>query len=158
MISYLKSKEISVDITYDIMFDIIVLLHPATPRGGDQAVMPTPRGRRFPPSHQGGGAWSMVSDGVGGYHGRAELGLLCGRNQGGVGLCNHDIKKLWYHCSMISCKFLWCSYWFHLLYHIWYHGPASMILRTYDIIGPWYHIQYHVTSILLSCVISCMIS
>ncbi len=32
------------------------LLHPATPRGGDQAVMPTPRGRRLPPSLQGGGA------------------------------------------------------------------------------------------------------
>ncbi len=26
------------------------------PHGGDQAVMPTPRGRRRPPSHQGGGA------------------------------------------------------------------------------------------------------
>jgi hypothetical protein len=26
----------------------ISLLHPATPRGGDQAVMPTPRGRRLP--------------------------------------------------------------------------------------------------------------
>jgi hypothetical protein len=33
----------------------IYLLHPATPRRGDQAVMPTPRGRRRPPSHQGGG-------------------------------------------------------------------------------------------------------
>ena len=31
-------------------------LHPATPHGGDQAVMPTPRGRRRPPSLQGGGA------------------------------------------------------------------------------------------------------
>ncbi len=41
-------------------------MHPATPHGDDQAVMPTPRGRRLPPSHQGGGAWSMVSDGVGG--------------------------------------------------------------------------------------------
>jgi hypothetical protein len=27
-----------------------------TPRGDDQAVMPTPQGRRRPPSHQGGGA------------------------------------------------------------------------------------------------------
>ena len=33
-----------------------ISLHPATPRGGDQAVMPTPRGRRRPPSLQGGGA------------------------------------------------------------------------------------------------------
>jgi hypothetical protein len=33
-----------------------ILLHPATPHGDDQAVMPTPRGRRLPPSHQGGGA------------------------------------------------------------------------------------------------------
>ena len=32
----------------------IISLHPATPRGGDQAVMPTPRGRRRPPSLQGG--------------------------------------------------------------------------------------------------------
>jgi hypothetical protein len=31
------------------------LLHPATPRGGDQAVLPTPQGRRLPPSHQGAG-------------------------------------------------------------------------------------------------------
>ncbi len=37
------------------------LLHPATQRGDDQAVMPTPQGRLLPPSHQGGGAWSMVS-------------------------------------------------------------------------------------------------
>ena len=29
----------------------------------------------------------MVSDGVGGYHGRAELGLLRGRDQGGVSVC-----------------------------------------------------------------------
>ncbi len=29
------------------------LLHPATPRGGYQAVMPTPRERRLPPSRQG---------------------------------------------------------------------------------------------------------
>jgi hypothetical protein len=56
----------------------------ATPRAGDQVVMPTPRGCRLPPSHQGEGALSimMVSDGVGGYHGRAELGLFCGRDQG----------------------------------------------------------------------------
>ncbi len=41
------------------------LLHPANPRGGEQAVMLKPRGRRPPPSRQGGGAWSMVSDGFG---------------------------------------------------------------------------------------------
>ncbi len=29
----------------------------------------------------------MVSDGVGGYHGRAELGLLHGRDQGSVSVC-----------------------------------------------------------------------
>jgi hypothetical protein len=29
----------------------------------------------------------MVSDGVGGYHGRAELGLLRGRDQGDVSVC-----------------------------------------------------------------------
>ncbi len=32
------------------------LLHPATPRGGDQAVFPTPQGRLLPQSHQGGRA------------------------------------------------------------------------------------------------------
>ncbi len=55
------------------------LLHPATPRWfrGNQAFMPTPWGCWLPPSHEGGGGWSMVSDGVGGYHGRAEPGLLC---------------------------------------------------------------------------------
>ncbi len=29
----------------------------------------------------------MASDGVGGYHGRAELDLLRGRDQGGVSVC-----------------------------------------------------------------------
>ncbi len=29
----------------------------------------------------------MVSDDVGGYHGRAEPGLLRGRDQGGVSVC-----------------------------------------------------------------------
>ena len=33
-----------------------ISLHPATPRGGDHAGMPTPRGRRRPPSLQRGGA------------------------------------------------------------------------------------------------------
>ncbi len=38
-------------------YEFMILLHPATPHGDDQAVMPTPRGRRLPPSHQGGGAF-----------------------------------------------------------------------------------------------------
>ncbi len=35
--------------------NLVVLLHPATSRGGDQAGMPTPQGHRLPPSYQGGG-------------------------------------------------------------------------------------------------------
>jgi hypothetical protein len=33
-----------------------IFIAPSHPRGGDQAFLPTPRGRRLPPSHQGGGA------------------------------------------------------------------------------------------------------
>ena len=51
-------------------------------------------------------------------------------------------------------------YWYHVWYHAWYYSSASMISRTYDIIGIWYHRQYCVIFILISCMtrISCMIS
>ena len=41
---------------------------------------------------------------------------------------------------------MWYLYGYHIWYHIWCHGPASMISRTYDIIGQWYQntqIWYH---------------
>jgi hypothetical protein len=53
---------------------------------------------------------------------------------------------------------MWYSYWYHVWYHVWYHGPASMISRTYDIIGIWYHSQYLVIFIWISCMISYMMS
>ena len=48
------------------------------------------------PHHEGagsphpinGGAWFMVSDSVGGYHGRAELSLLRRGGPGGVSVCS----------------------------------------------------------------------
>ncbi len=41
-------------------------------------------------------------------------------------------------------------YWYHIWYHIWCHSPASMISRTYDIIGRWCQSKYH----KLACIIS----